>query len=288
MAVFAVDAGGTRIKLAVVSDGTILAKTSLDARSSEGLGPALPRIAEALRALGEYSVSGLAMAFPSLIEGDRVIGGVGKYQDAETLDLAAWTRDEFGVPFAIENDARMAAIGEWRFGAGQGVSDLAMVTLGTGIGTAVVSEGRVLRGRHGAAAILAGHMTGFVSGRPCPCGNVGCWETEASTSALPHLSETYRDYAAVFGSDDAEAVRIRERSLEVWSALAVSLVHAYDPEVLIFGGGVMASGEAILSPIREYVHLHAWTPWGSPRVMPAMLGNDAALVASEWLLQEVR
>ena len=295
MAVFAVDAGGTRIKLGLVEGGRVLARDSIEARADEGLAPQLPRIVAALRGLRpsplpvspgreKGSIFGLGMAFPSLIDGDRVVGDVGKYRDAEGIDLAAWADAELGVPFAIENDARMAAIGEWRHGAGKGATDMVMVTLGTGIGTGVISEGRVLRGRHGAAGILGGHMTARVGGRPCPCGNVGCWETEASTAALGVPG----GYEAVFASDDPASRSVRERSLEVWGALAVSLVHAYDPEILVLGGGVMRAGEAVLGPVRAAVARHAWTPQGAPRVVASALGDDAALVACEWLLEERR
>ncbi|RYG23035.1 ROK family protein [bacterium] len=291
MAVYAIDAGGTRIKLGIVEGGKVIARTSLEARSDEGLGAALPVISAALRSLGDHSVDGLAIAFPSLIDGDRVVGDVGKYRDAPDLDLAAWAREEFGLPFAIDNDARMAVIGEWRHGAARGVTDAVAITLGTGIGTGVISQGSPLRGRHGSAGILGGHMTAEVGGRLCPCGNVGCWETLASTAALRGVGGGFNDYEAVFAAaerSDPRAVRVRDRSLKVWGALAVSLVHAYDPEVVVIGGGVAAAGEAVVGPIREAVRRYAWTPWGEVRVVRSELGHDAALVGCEWLMETRR
>lgn len=305
MAVLAVDAGGTRIKLGVVAGGQVLARATLEARSDEGLAPQLPRIAEAFRMLVPVgmSIDGLGMAFPSLvdIETGRVLTHSGKYRDAQHVDLSTWVRETFGVPFAIENDARMAVIGEWRYGAAKSYGDVVMITLGTGIGTGVVIEGRVLRGRHGQAGCLGGHFTTHAGGRPCPCGNVGCAEMEASTAALPALAQADPlfavsvlrdakplDYAAVFAAaaqGDPLAVRLRDRSLEVWSALGVSLIHAYDPEILVIGGGIAASGEAVVGPIRDYVGRHAWTPWGKVRVAASTLGDDAALLACEWLVK---
>jgi glucokinase len=291
VAVLAVDAGGTRIKLGVVSEGQVLARATIEARSDEGLAPQLPRIAEAFAALtpAGTAIEGLGMAFPSLvdIETGRVLTHSGKYRDAQHLDLNAWVRDTFRVPFAIENDARMAVIGEWRYGAGRGYDDVVMITLGTGIGTSVVMGGRVLRGKHGQAGCLGGHLTTHVGGRLCPCGNIGCAETEASTAALPAFTDL-RDYAAVFAAAEAgepAAKGVRDHSLEVWSALSVSLIHAYDPEILVIGGGIAASGETILGPIREYVERHAWTPWGKVRVAASELGDDAALLACEWLVR---
>jgi glucokinase len=288
MAVFAVDVGGTRIKLGLVENGRVLARTWVEARSDEGLAAALPRIKSALIGLSAEPVDGVGMAFPSLVSENRIIGDVGKFLDAEQLDLSAWARQEFDAHFAVDCDARMAAVGEWQYGAGRGTTDMVMVTLGTGIGTGVISEGKILRGKHGAAGVLGGHMTARIGGKPCPCGNVGCWETEASTAALPTLGEGFSDYATVFSSSEPHAVSLREKSLAAWGALAVSLIHAYDPEVLVFGGGVMASGEMVLGPIRRAVQKHAWTPWGSPQVLASELKDDAALVACEWLLKEGR
>jgi glucokinase len=304
MAVVAIDAGGTRIKLGVVERGAVLARTMIEARSGEGLAPQLPRIADAVRGLlpSGAVLEGVGMAFPSLVDvaSGRILGHSGKYEDAPDLDLPAWCRREFDLPFAVENDARMATIGEWRHGVGKGCDDLVMVTLGTGIGTGVVLGGRVLRGRHGQAGCLGGHLTAHIGGHPCGCGGFGCAEAEASTAALPRLAaedpdfaaSSLRaaaplDYAAVFAAaaqGDPCAKRLRDRSLAVWSALSVSLIHAYDPEMLIFGGGIAASGEATLGPIRQYVERYAWTPWGKVRVVASELGADAALIACEWLV----
>ncbi|MGV3614179.1 MAG: ROK family protein [Fimbriimonas sp.] len=303
MAVYAIDAGGTRIKLGLVEDGRVLARAVLDARSHEGLAPQLPRIAAALRALSEAPVEGIGLAFPSLVDAatGRVTSDPGKYRDAMHLDLNAWAHDEFGLPLAVENDARMAAIGEWRYGAGRGFDDMVMVTLGTGIGTGVIQEGRVLRGKHGQSGCLGGHTIVQVDGRRCPCGAIGCAEAEASTAALPAiaaedpefsaspLSRAFPlDYAAVFRAADAGdpcALRLRTRSLDVWGALAVSLIHAFDPEILVFGGGILASGEAVLGPIRARVQRDAWMPLGEVRVVASERGDDAAHLACEWLVR---
>jgi glucokinase len=97
------------------------------------------------------------------------------------------------------------------------------------------------------------------------------------------------NYGLVFkraAAGDPCAVRLRDHSLLVWSSLAVNLIHAYDPEVLILGGGIMASAAVILPAVREHVRRHAHTPWGQVRVVTSELGDTAALVAGEWLLQE--
>lgn len=311
MILLACDLGGTRMKIGVLRDDTLLAQTVEPARSSLGLTPQLPVLKAAwLRQLSELGLTigdcaGISMAYPSIIDAasGRVLSPFGKFPDAHNLDLRAWARDEFGLPLAIDNDARMALIGEWRAGAGRGCDDLVMMTLGTGLGVCAIIEGRVLRGKHGQAGILGGHLTvSCENGRPCTCGNVGCAEAEASTASLTTLAqeradfaasplahEPVVDFAAVFthaAAGDACALALRDHSIRVWSALAVSLIHAYDPERLILGGGVMASAPVILPAIRAHVDRHANTPWGRVEIVPSALGDTAAMVAGAWLLND--
>lgn len=310
MRLLACDLGGTRIKLGLVDSGKIVAQDVIPARSDLGLGPRLPDLESALRRLvaaGGLKLSdcaGIAVSFPSLIEPatGRILAEYGKYRDAPGIDLVSWAKASLGLPLAIENDARMALIGEWRHGAGRGCDNLAMVTLGTGLGTAAVIQGRVLRGTHGQAGCLSGHLTVKYGGRKCSCGNVGCAEAEASTAFLPEIAaeqpgfaasalarERVLDYAAVFrlaAQGDPCALAIRDHSLLVWATLVVNLIVAYDPEKVIIGGGILASRDTILPAIQGHVDRHAQTPWGRVQVLGAELGDASALYAGEWLLGE--
>jgi glucokinase len=308
--ILACDLGGTRLKIGVVRGGHVLARTVELANSKQGLAPQLPVLKAAwLRLLKQQNLAvldcaGISISFPSLVDvaSGQVLDEFGKYADATSLDLRAWAKSELNLPLAIENDARMAIIGEWQFGAGRGCENLVSITLGTGLGVCAIMEGRVLRGKHGQAGVLGGHLTVRYGGSKCSCGNVGCAEAEASTAVLSELAkiqtefptsalarEPVLDFAAVFkqaATGDLCAVRLRDHSLQVWSALAVSLIHAYDPELLLLGGGIMASADAIVPAIQEYVSRHAHTPWGKVRVAASALGDRAALLAGEWLLRE--
>lgn len=310
MTALACDLGGTRAKLGIVRDGRVLAQSIVPSNSKQGLAQLLPTLKAAwLRLLNESALGlrdchGVGVSFPSLIDhaSGRILDCYGKFEDATDIDLRAWSQAEFGLPLAIENDARMACIGEWRHGAGQGCENLVMVTLGTGLGTSVIMEGRVLRGVHGQAGVLGGHLTVRYGGRACACGNVGCAEAEASSFSLADLAaghpgfndsplagEPHIDFASVFrhaAAGDACATALRDHNLLVWSSLAVNLIHCYDPELLIFGGGIMASADAILPYVRDHIGRHAHTPWGQVRVEASALGDQAALVAAGWLLDE--
>jgi len=244
------------------------------------------------------------MAFPSLvdIQTNRVRTAYGKYDDATELDLARWARESLQMPLVIENDARAALIGEWKLGAGSGCNDLVMLTLGTGLGTAALVEGQLVRGRHGQAGVLGGHFTILQGGRLCTCGNRGCAEAEASTSVLPLIArerpdfsssvlrnQDIIDYASVFRlarENDTCAVALRGQAIDVWSAVIVNLIHAYDPERVIIGGGIVAGADDFFSDLERQIQIHAHTPWGRVEILPAQLGDAAALFGGEILARE--
>ena len=310
MKLLACDVGGTRIKLGLVEEGRLVAQEVIAAHSHLGLGPRLPELAAAFRrlvaarGLSLGDCAGVAVSFPSIVEPStgRILDEYGKYRDAPGIDLRAWARGELGLALAIDNDARMALIGEWLHGAGRGFEDLVMVTLGTGIGTSALIRGQVLRGKHGQAGCLSGHLSVRYGGRACSCGNLGCAEAEASTAFLAEMAgsrpdfpasalarEPLLDYAAVFrlaAAGDPCALAIREHSLLVWGTLVVNLIVAYDPERVIIGGGIAASGDVIMPALRRHIDLHAHTPWGRVQLVRAELGDSSALLAGEWILRE--
>jgi glucokinase len=281
----------------------MLEQTSMPANAHEGLSPQLPRIESAVRRLCANAqlqprdCAGIGIAFPSLIDprANRIIATPkGKYDDSASVDLNDWSRRVFGLPLRIENDAHAALIGEWKFGAGRGVENLIMVTLGTGLGTSVLINGRPLRGRHHQAGVLGGHLVAEPDGRPCICGARGCYEAQCGSWAIPEIvraepdfasSELSRqpqiDYATIFklaSAGDSLAVRVRDRAMNWWGAMLVTLIHSFDPERIVMGGGIMRSAGVILPQLRAFVDDNAWTPWGKVELLPAELGNDAGMI----------
>lgn len=244
------------------------------------------------------------MGFPCIVDTstNRVLSVLKKYEDATDIDLTGWCRTRLGLELRIENDARMALLGEQFAGAGRDEDDLVMMTLGTGIGTAALIHGRLLRGTHFHAACLGGHFTVNYNGRLCSCGNMGCSESEASGWALPLVASKWHgfensslaaiqsigffDLFAHAKAGDSVAVQIRDHCLNIWGATAVSLIHAYDPNAVILGGGVMGSAEQIVPAIQAYVDRHVWSSWGKPEIRAAKLGNKAALLGAVPLLTE--
>ncbi|HEY3929082.1 MAG TPA: ROK family protein [Candidatus Koribacter sp.] len=304
----AIDLGGSHATIAILHDDRLIATHEVSLDSAQPLRPALAIFADAIRrVLAEAKLSpkdclGIALGFCGLADAriGRVVSTNQKYEDAPSIDFQAWATQEFGLRFAIENDARMALLGERHVGAARGVDNVVMMTLGTGIGGAAMIEGKLLRGKHAQAGCLGGHLLANVRGRQCTCGAIGCLESEASGWSLPIVAREWKGFAEsalakcevlnfknVFEAADAGdhiAREIRDYCLQVWAAGTVSLVHAYDPERIVIGGGVMRRSSEIVPFIQNYVNQHAWTPWGKPQVVAAQLGNNAGLFGAEPLL----
>jgi glucokinase len=193
MLALSLDMGGTHIGCGVVQDNQLLGSSSLDSEGAESLESLLPFVtAELKKILRETGATpgechGIAIGFPGIVDvrNGRILSTLKKYEDAIHLDLKQWAIEQFGLRLRMENDARMALLGEQFAGAAQGVQDVVMITLGTGIGGAAMMLGKLVRGAHSQAACLGGHLPVNYRGHKCVCGNVGCAEAEAAGWSLP-------------------------------------------------------------------------------------------------------
>lgn len=304
-----VDLGGTRIKIGLVCDGVIIDKVILPAESGRGLAATLPFIRRQLDQLLEKndipasSFRGIGLGFPGLVDpkNKKALSTNAKYDDALGIDLSHWVNGHWDVPFFIDNDARMAAVGEWKYGAGQNTENLVVMTIGTGIGTSAIIEGRLLRGKHFQAGCLGGHFAVQYDGRLCTCGNIGCMEAYASTWSIKERlvndgqfaqsilkEEPVIDFEALFraaGRNDSLAVKMRDDCIDVWAAGIISLIHAYDPEVVVVGGGVMNNQKDIIPFLVSKIERHAWCPWGKVEIKASKLMSDAGILGVVHCLQ---
>lgn len=310
MKALSLDMGGTHIGCALVEDRRILATGGLSSEAAQSLTSLLPSLASVLRSLLEQAgvetsdCAGVAIGFPGIVDArtGTILSTLKKYEDAMQLDLAKWCATEFSLPMRMENDARMALWGETYAGAARGETDVVMMTLGTGIGGAAMMHGKLLRGAHSQAGSLGGHLVADFDGHQCNCGNIGCAEAEAAGWSMPQIARDWLgfaesslpqsgdiDFLTLFQqaeAGDRVATAVRDRCLRVWAANAVSQIHAYDPAVVVLGGGVMKSASVIQPFVEQYVHRHAWAAWGKPAVRAAILGNDAAFLGAVPLLSE--
>jgi glucokinase len=272
----AIDLGGTAVKIGVFESGRVVADDEF--ATPDGVG--LDEVAQRVDALldGEHPAA-VGIAVPGVVDprGSSLLAAHGKYAELHDLDLSAWSESRLGSPAVVENDARAALIGEIADGSARGSRDALLVVLGTGIGTAAIVDGRIIRGRRGHGAILGGHITLDLEGPRCPCGNIGCAEALASTWALaedaasgrlalgPELTARLASQSAIGIRDlvetrhEPESAAILERYLRVWSAVIVTQCHAFDPDVVIVTGGVMRSADVLLPSLEQRVHADLWS-----------------------------
>jgi glucokinase len=209
-----------------------------------------------------------------------------------------------GLDITIDNDANAAGWAEYRFGAGRGTTDMTMLTIGTGVGGAIVSEGRLLRGGFGAAGEI-GHLRVVPGGYPCGCGQKGCIEQYGSGRALMRFAGEIADAGGIGQSlarereanggtldgtivarliaDDDPGALAALRELGEWLGQACASIGAVlDPQVFVFGGGVAMAGERLLDPVREsfLAHLPARGFHPEPQFLVAQLVNDAGVVGA--------
>lgn len=270
-----IDFGGTEIKLAVIDDARVLASGSIPVQGSAA--DLAAAAVEARRLLSQIAITetgrgadAVGIAVPGVVDPAtaRMLHANAKYDFLRDFDLNGWSLREFELPAVVENDARAALVGETSTGSAAGERDAVLVTLGTGIGTAAMINGIPLRGRTGHAGILGGHVTVELDGPVCPCGNVGCGEALASAWALAAGASTSSATQVPTMSDvfatDAHA-DIRDSFLHVWGAVVTTLVHSYDPAVVILSGGILRAGAAVREPIETYVDAHLWPSMTPPR-----------------------
>lgn len=225
------------------------------------------------------------------------------------LPIRERLESKLGCYVALGNDANLAALGEWRHGAGQGKQHLIYLTISTGIGGGVISAGRLLQGARGLAAEL-GHMTVAPGGPLCGCGHPGHLEALASGPAMARrakerleageASEPLRsaletgELTAKAVGEAAKAGDALARSVigeigEIIGAHLAQLAHAFNPEIFVIGGGVSRIGDLLFGPIVRALHANVMHPsyLDSLEVVPARLGDDSGLVGAMVLASEL-
>jgi glucokinase len=230
--------------------------------------------------------------------------------DVSSYDLHAELERATGLPIVIDNDANVAAYGEWRSGAARGSNDVFYVTMGTGIGAALILGGQLQRGSRGFAGEF-GHFKVDRNGLECGCGGTGCLETVASGPNIVRrvreqlfsdpsfsVSQLARDMEgtltaervvrAATENDDLAASVLKEAGRMLGTAVA-SIINLLNVEVVVLGGGLMASGDLILESIREAAQqATVLQAFECVRIVPAELGQDAGIIGAAFLARDAR
>lgn len=264
-----IDIGGTTTKAGVVtSEGEVLTRIERPTDPSAATKGAIALVDELLERSTE-TIAGLGVAAAGFITGSRVTFSPNLVFDDPQLGSAFEARS--GLPVTVDNDANAAVWGEYRFGAARGIDNVAMVTIGTGIGSGFIVEGRLLRGASGAAGEI-GHIVIDPAGPPCGCGLRGCLEQFASGQAVTtwarvaaeadpstsivsfagsidaitaeHVGRAAREY------DETARAVLRRAGRTLGIGLS-NIVNIFDPDVIVLGGSVTKAGEAFLGPARD-------------------------------------
>ena len=304
MQAIGIDIGGTKIAGAVVSDaGEILAedRVATQAGDSEAIIEAVIGMIERL-AIGRPIVAA-GVAAPGFIDAQQSTVYYTPNINWRNEPLRARLLSRLNLDITIDNDANAAGWAEYRFGAGRNLNDMTMLTIGTGVGGAIVSQGRLFRGGFGTGAEL-GHLRVVPDGLPCGCGARGCIEQYGSGRALLRMANEIADvggiglaladaraqYGALDGGivgaliaeHDAGALLALEQLGHWLGQACASLSAVLDPEVFVFGGGVSIAGDLLLDPVRESyrqnVPARGYHP--EPAFVIAELVNNAGVVGA--------
>lgn len=282
-----IDLGGTAIKAAVVTDeGTLLAEANQPFEDRDMLW------AHAIRDLvrrfeaEQGPAAGIGLSAPGLAaRSGRCISHLpGRLKGLEGLD---WT--EFlgrGEVVPVLNDAHAALLGESWLGAARGMEDVAMLTLGTGVGGAAIVDGHLLKGHIGRAGHL-GHMTVDFNGPLDDVNTPGSIELEIGHKTVAARSGgrfgSTRALVEAHLAGDAEATRLWSRSVKALAACIASIANVLDPEAVIVGGGAAKAGAALFEPLARHLDTFEWRPGGAAvRIIPPGLGDIAGAYGSAW------
>ena len=293
-----IDIGGTRLRAALVDRaGTLLARAETPTLAGEGPAAVIAQIARLVEQVGQGAtgegIAGAGVSSPGPIDTVRGLAlGVPTLKGWNGVPIADMIAEALDLPVTLENDGIAAANGEWRFGAGRGLTDFVYVTVSTGIGGGIVSGGRLLHGRMGMAGHI-GHMTVMIGGEKCSCGNAGCWEAYASGTAFARrigrsgaaAQDPESVLAAARDGDPQAAGLVAEHGDYLGIGIA-SLLHLFSPQAVILGGGVSNGLDLLMPAIDRRVRLNAMPAFRDIPVIRAGLGENSGLVGAAALAFE--
>ena len=282
-----IDLGGSAVKAVVVGeDGTLVGEANepfVD-RDMEWARAVAGIIARFEAHHGTAAAVGVSAPGLAARSGRAIAHLPGRLDGLEGLDWTTYLGRPSVVP--VLNDAHAALLGEAWMGAARGLSDVAMLTLGTGVGGAAIVDGRLLKGNLGRAGHL-GHMTVDFNGPLDDVGTPGSIELEIGNKTVRDRSAgrflATRDLVAAHLAGDAEATALWMRSVKALAACIASMANVLDPEAVIVGGGIAKAGAALFDPLEQHLAEFEWRPAGaSLRLVPPQLGDVAGAYGSAW------
>ncbi len=305
-----IDLGGTNIKCGIVDEtGGIIVQESVPTHSERGFSYVAETMAGLVIKLAretKIDVKAVGVGSPGMIDGERGVVVYSNNLAWQKAPLAAELKNRLQLPVRISNDANVAAYGEYTCGAGKQYNSIVLLTLGTGVGSGIVIDGKLFEGNRGAGAEL-GHETIRFGGEKCTCGRRGCLEAYASATAL--IRQTKRamekdrqsklwqlcsgDFENVNGktsfdglrSGDTTAKKVVNAYIRYLAEGVANIVNAFRPEAILLGGGISREGDTLISPLKRKVKrlLFGDSRYAPVKILTASLGNNAGLVGAAML-----
>lgn len=309
-----VDIGGTNVKIALVNKkGEISYPKTVPTRAEMGYEYTIGNITQCIKDLiteanlSTNQIEGIGFGFPGQIDCEkgvvRILPNIPGWID---VPIAEIMQKEFNVPVKVDNDVRCMALAELNYGAGAGCQNLICITVGTGIGSGLVINGKLVRGASNAAGEIGHIKLEMHDGQICGCGDTGCFEAYASGPSIVALAKEYiaggkgTKYRELAGSVDAitpaivcqaaqqgdvVAKRIFTKMGEYLGIGLASVVNLLNPEKIVIGGGVADAGDILFDPLRKTLKDRAMPIQGAAvEVVHAELGNSAGLIGASLLI----
>lgn len=312
-----IDLGGTTIKFGILTlEGEVQEKWAIETNTLENGRHIVSDIVESLKhRLSLYGLTkddflGIGMGSPGAVDRtSKTVTGAFNLNWADTQEVGPVIEKEVGIPFFIDNDANVAALGERWVGAGANNPDVVFVTLGTGVGGGVIADGNLIHGVAGAGGEIGHMIVDPENGFMCTCGNKGCLETVASATGVVRvarqLAEQYEGSSAIkaaidngdtvtskdifIAAEDGDkfANSVVERVSRYLGLAAANISNILNPDSVVIGGGVSAAGEFLRSRVEKYFVTFAFPQVKkSTKIKIAELGNDAGIIGAASLANQ--
>ncbi|HHV3323689.1 TPA: ROK family glucokinase [Streptococcus agalactiae] len=312
-----IDLGGTTIKFGILTlEGEVQEKWAIETNTLENGRHIVSDIVESLKhRLSLYGLTkddflGIGMGSPGAVDRtSKTVTGAFNLNWADTQEVGSVIEKEVGIPFFIDNDANVGALGERWVGAGANNPDVVFVTLGTGVGGGVIADGNLIHGVAGAGGEIGHMIVDPENGFTCTCGNKGCLETVASATGVVRvarqLAEQYEGSSAIkaaidngdtvtskdifIAAEDGDkfANSVVERVSRYLGLAAANISNILNPDSVVIGGGVSAAGEFLRSRVEKYFVTFAFPQVKkSTKIKIAELGNDAGIIGAASLANQ--
>ena len=302
---FGIDIGGTAVKLGIVDEtGRVLLKGEESVSFDGYQTPVLTTVRRAAKeflttnAIPVESLAGIGVSATGQIDSRKgiVAGTCGNFPNYIGSPIKSALEEDFGLPVTVANDANCMTLGEVWVGGAKGYTDVIGVTLGTGVGGGILTGGRLLEGARGLGGELGHFRTHALDGVLCTCGASGCWERYAATTALVRGAQPrnpkWKDGRAIFESahagDPTILALLDDWTDEIAQGLA-GMVHIFNPQLILIGGGVSAQQELLIDPLAKKVRASVMPAFAEGlEIRAAQLHNDAGMVGAVYYFRQSR